>query len=505
MIFKHVARAAQICRALGYANILPNLTNQNSSYHIFVRHEKSVNTMLDYDCWQGKKVDEVISSIVLLCQMDLLKDVTHLEVVSDDFHMSKFIDDQAKLFQNEGNDEPFYVGNVSEILERIASFKKFLPNVQPFYAVKCVPARLVLKLLSHYGLGFDCASKSEMEAVLSLGVSPDRIIFAHTVKMASHLRYAAENKVAMMTFDCEDELHKIKKIYPDAELLIRIRVDDSKSRFKLGKKFGVAAEDSEALLKLAKKNNQNVIGVSFHVGSDCAHPTMFRNAVKAARTVFDEAENMGLKFSILDIGGGFPGVKKKDNLFKEIANTLQQALAEHFPPSFGVKIIAEPGRFYVQSAFTLVSRVSAVKHTPEVNGNKTENQNFVYYLNDGIHGSFFYYDPDLPPRPLKSKKEETLHLSTLWGPTCSQTDLIGEGFRLPKMDSGDLLIFEDMGAYSFSCVTNFNGYGEIKIVYIISESDVQNLRNGCLRHISSRNMKKDAFENMLEKFTSESM
>ncbi|XP_065061738.1 ornithine decarboxylase-like isoform X7 [Rhopilema esculentum] len=434
----------------------------------------------------------------------LLKDVTHLEVVSDDFHMSKFIDDQAKLFQNEGNDEPFYVGNVGKILERIAFFKKFLPNVQPFFAVKCVPERLVLKLLSHYGLGFDCASKSEMEAVLNLGVSPDRIIFAHTVKMASHLRYAAENKVAMMTFDCEDELHKIKKIYPDAELLIRIRVDDSKSRYQFGKKFGVAAEDTETLLKLAKKNNQNVIGVSFHVGSDCAHPTMFRNAVKAARTVFDEAENMGLKFTILDIGGGFPGVKKKDNLFKEIANTLQQALAEHFPPSFGVKIIAEPGRFYVQSAFTLVSRVSAVKHTPEVNENKTENQNFVYYLNDGIHGSFFYYDPDLPPRPLKSKKEETLHLSTLWGPTCSQLDFIGEGFRLPKMDSGDLLIFEDMGAYSFSCVTNFNGYGEIKIVYIIAESDVQNLKNDCLRHISSRNMKKDTFENMLEKFTSES-
>ena len=32
---------------LRYANILPNLTNQNSSFHIFVRHEKSVNTVLD--------------------------------------------------------------------------------------------------------------------------------------------------------------------------------------------------------------------------------------------------------------------------------------------------------------------------------------------------------------------------------------------------------------------------------------------------------------------------
>ena len=72
------------------------------------------------------------------------------------------------------------------------------------------------------------------------------------------------------------------------------------------------------------------------------------------------------------------------------------------------------------------------------------------------------------------------------------------------MDSGDLLIFEDMGAYSLSCVTNFNGYGEFKIVYIIPESDVQNLKNGCLKHISSRNMKKDIFENILGNLSSES-
>ncbi len=42
-------------------------------------------------------------------------------------------------------------------------------------------------------------------------------------------RYAAANDVALMTFDNEAELHKTKDLYPNAKLVIRIRVDDSKS------------------------------------------------------------------------------------------------------------------------------------------------------------------------------------------------------------------------------------------------------------------------------------
>ena len=65
--------------------------------------------------------------------------------------------------------------------------------------------------------------------MLNLGVSPNRIIFANPCKQASHVKYAAANNVAMMTFDNEQELHKVKTFYPDAQLVIRIRVDDSKS------------------------------------------------------------------------------------------------------------------------------------------------------------------------------------------------------------------------------------------------------------------------------------
>ena len=96
-------------------------------------------------------------------------------------------------------------------------------------AVKCNNEPAILDLLAKHGLGFDCASKGEIQTILNLGVPANRIIFANPCKQASHVKYAAANNVSMMTFDNEQELHKIKSICPDAQLVIRIRVDDSKS------------------------------------------------------------------------------------------------------------------------------------------------------------------------------------------------------------------------------------------------------------------------------------
>ena len=96
-------------------------------------------------------------------------------------------------------------------------------------AVKCNNEPAILDLLAKHGLGFDCASKGEIQTILNLGVPPNRIIFANPCKQTSHVKYASANSVSMMTFDNEQELHKIKSTYPDAQLVIRIRVDDSKS------------------------------------------------------------------------------------------------------------------------------------------------------------------------------------------------------------------------------------------------------------------------------------
>uniref|UniRef100_A0A3B4GDD1 Ornithine decarboxylase-like n=1 Tax=Pundamilia nyererei TaxID=303518 RepID=A0A3B4GDD1_9CICH len=92
-----------------------------------------------------------------------------------------------------------------------------LPRVKPFYAVKCNNTTAVLKMLSALDTGFDCASKAEIELALSLGVKPDDIIYAHTTKPLSHIRYACAHRVNLMTFDNEEELLKISLVHPQAK------------------------------------------------------------------------------------------------------------------------------------------------------------------------------------------------------------------------------------------------------------------------------------------------
>lgn len=132
-------------------------------------------------------------------------------------------------------------------------------------AVKCNPEPTVVKMLATLGTGFDCASKTEIEQVLSLGVDPSRIIYANPCKQQSFIRYSKKQNVKKMTFDNAEELYKIKALFPDAELVLRILTDDSSSLCQLGLKFGASLATTGKLLKLARELDLNVIGVRYEL------------------------------------------------------------------------------------------------------------------------------------------------------------------------------------------------------------------------------------------------
>ncbi|CAG8688245.1 2686_t:CDS:2, partial [Acaulospora colombiana] len=235
--------------------------------------------------------------------------------------------------------------------------------------VKCNPDPMVLRLLSALGTGFDCASKAEIQTVLDMGVDPSRIIYANPCKQASFVRYAAERNIRMMTFDNTDELYKIKRYFPDAQLVLRILADDSKSLCKLGLKFGAPLDSTGLLLQTAKELELNVIGVSFHVGSGCYDETAFVDAVYRARSVFDQALETGFKFHLLDVGGGFSHVLDGDGItFERIAALLGPAIDKLFPSD--VRVIAEPGRYYAAPAFTIATNVIARRIVLQDNGDE---------------------------------------------------------------------------------------------------------------------------------------
>jgi len=158
----------------------------------------------------------------------------------------------------------------------------------------------------------------------------------------------------MMTFDNADELYKIARAHPRAKCVIRILTDDSKSLCAFGIKFGASLATVPSLLAKAKELNIDVIGVSFHVGSGCYDPSVYMDAINRARSVFEMGKQAGYTFKLLDVGGGF-----EDSLFEEAATVLKEAIDLHFPDRHGLRIIAEPGRFYVSKAFRLAANVIA--------------------------------------------------------------------------------------------------------------------------------------------------
>jgi ornithine decarboxylase len=207
----------------------------------------------------------------------------------------------------------------------------------PSAAVKCNGDPALLSVLAALGSGFDCASVAEMKAVAAAGVTPDRIIYANPCKLESHIRHAVSAGVKRTTFDAEDELYKIQKVHPGAELLLRIRADDVGAQCPLGSKYGAEFEECEHLLKVAKRLGLNCVGVAFHVGSGAASAQSYAEAIKAAKAIFEMAEGLGMaKMSVLDIGGGFSVGGKL--AFSAAGAAINKALEEFFPQEEGVKV-----------------------------------------------------------------------------------------------------------------------------------------------------------------------
>lgn len=376
-----------------------------------------------------------------------------------------------------GEEDAFFVADLGEVYRQNLRWKKNLGRVKPHYAVKCNPDPKVLRLMMELGLGFDCASKNEIESVLQLGVEPSRVIYAQPCKTKSHLRYAAQSGIKQMTFDNSDELYKTKQLCPDAELYLRILTDDSASLCRLSQKFGAALDSTLGLLELAKKLELNVVGVAFHVGSGASDPKAFIKAVQDARFVFDQAGELGFNMHTLDVGGGFTG----DDSFEPMAAVLSSALDEYFPPH--IRIIGEPGRYYVATAFTIACHIIARRTIADPTLGTTS---YMLYLNDGVYGNFscIIFDHQQPvPRVLKNGNNVLYDHRrsgydspsqveySIWGPTCDGIDVVSSSCAFPELlDVGDWLYFENMGAYTMCSTTRFNGFSEThQVVYVCSE------------------------------------
>ncbi|XP_073542297.1 ornithine decarboxylase-like isoform X2 [Phyllobates terribilis] len=397
--------------------------------------------------------------------------------MDEDMSVWEFIKNKIKSSFVQDNQDAFYVADLSDVVDKYCYFHRDLPRVKPFYAVKCNNSKQVLQVLAILGTGFDCASKAEIDLVLSLGVPADDIVYANTCKQPSFIRHAAQQGVHKMTFDCESELLKVAENHPAAKMILRIVANDTGSHTFLSKKFGAPLQKCENLLKMAKILNLPVIGVSFHVGTKSKNPQAFYQGIADARHVFDLGKKFGHEMRLLDIGGGFPGEYEFQPGFEHFATVITEALDLYFPSKEKVEIIAEPGRYFVSSAFMSAVNVIGKKEDYVTDKDGKRARNLSYYLNDGVFGALkldYLHRKEL--KPLKDYSHSKDHVSTLWGPCCTDEDIIMKEVSLPELEIGDWIIMQNMGAYSLSKVSTFNGFHPPAVYYTLSKDKLKRLQ-----------------------------
>jgi len=362
---------------------------------------------------------------------------------------------------------PLFVVDHGQLRRNYAAFKKYLPRVQAYYAVKANPDPAIVKTLYETGASFDVASMPEFRIVHRyIKNMPDkqrqdwiwdRIIYANPIKDNETLQELNQYK-PLVTYDNYEEIRKIKKYAPQAGLALRLKVPNTGAMVELSSKFGAAPGEAVDLILAAEKAGLAVEGLSFHVGSQTTNFENYVAAINLAANIFKEAKDRGYsKMDLLDIGGGFPAPYDETvKPFRELAKIINREINRLFPKN--IQILAEPGRFLVATAATAVSKII---------GKAVRDGKLCYYINDGVYHTFSGVIFDHCHYHLKSFKRGAKQICSVFGPTCDALDVVSMAEELPgDLQLGDLLYSEHIGAYSHASSTRFNGFPPAKIVHV---------------------------------------
>jgi ornithine decarboxylase len=354
-----------------------------------------------------------------------------------------------------------------DILRRnYAAFRRHLPKVQCYYAVKANPDPAIVRTFYRAGASFDVASLPEFMLVCEniRRLSPraqqdfiwDKIIYANPTKPRATLE-ALDRYKPLVTFDNLTELHKIRRHAPRAGLVLRLRVPNTGSMVELSSKFGCDAGEAVDLIAEAFRIGLIVEGLSFHVGSQCTNFENFVQALNLSAAVMREAKDrLGRPIRILDIGGGFPAPYNKHvRPFSELARKINVEIQRLFPRD--LEILAEPGRFLVATAARAVARII---------GKAVRDGKRCYYIDDSVYHTFSGIIFDHCPYPLKAFKRGRAEVCAVFGQTCDGLDTISQSELLPDLEIDEMVYAENIGAYSNASATWFNGFPPAKVIHL---------------------------------------
>lgn len=351
------------------------------------------------------------------------------------------------------SDDPVLCIKKSILQEAARKFLTGFPG-RTLYAVKCNPHPIIIRTLINAGIkNFDTASLEEIRLVKSIDEHAT-CYFNHPIKTRRAIYEAYYTyEVKDFVIDSVEEWNKISTEIDTFDITVQLRMNaiTGSNIYDFNHKFGMEAD---ALSILAHKiSNQGVDwALSFHVGSQCENPDAFIKTLYKCNSIIKKIHTPP---KYINVGGGFPGY---------YPNSQAPELTEYFIKIDQVQkdlllpdLFCEPGRALVCHAGELIVRVVARKEKK-------------LYLNDGIYGALGelnYAKLKLRITAIRDKHtfSNTFCDFTIFGPTCDSFDTLDSKFYLPEdIAEGDWIIISDLGAYSTSLSSNFNGFCSNKVI-----------------------------------------
>jgi len=355
----------------------------------------------------------------------------------------------------QGYARPFLLVDTDLIRHKVRRFQAAMPRVHPHYAVKANPEPRVLRTLIEAGCGFEIASISELDLLLSLGVNAAEVYYSNPIKSRAYIEYAATQGVEWFVVDSVEELRKVASVKPDAKLYVRIDVPNAGSDWPLSGKFGAESSDAEAIVAEAARIKIDLAGITFHVGSQCRNSDNWRIGIERAKKLFRRMRLAGLNPRLLNIGGGYPVRHTKPIPSIEAIGAIVNHALRDLPQK--IRVMAEPGRYLVSDAGYFVCRVI---------GTATRAGKRWMYWDAGMFGGVIETTEGLRYN-IESDRRGALVPWSVGGPTCDSVDILMRDEMLPEdLQEGDFIYIANAGAYTTAYASTFNGFPlpEVRVI-----------------------------------------
>ncbi|MCF6213435.1 MAG: diaminopimelate decarboxylase [Flavobacteriaceae bacterium] len=373
---------------------------------------------------------------------------------------TKILNNLAKKY-----DTPLYVYDADIIASqynRITEAFKTVKNIKINYAVKALSNLSVLKLFKSFNSGLDTVSIQEVKLGLKAGFSPKDIIFTPNGVSLIEIEEVAKLGV-QINIDNLSILEQFGNHYPDIPVCVRINphvMAGGNRKISVGhidSKFGISIHQVPHILRIAKNTKMKINGVHMHTGSDILDIDTFLVATEILFNVSKEFKNL----EFIDLGSGFKVPYKEGDIstnIEELGEKLSVRFNE-FCKNYGrdISLMFEPGKFLVSESGHFLAKVNVIKQTTS-NVFAGIDSGFNHLIRPMFYDSYHHITNISNP-----KGRERYY--TIVGYIC-ETDTFGANRRINEINEGDILCFNNAGAYCFSMASNYNSrYRPAEVLY----------------------------------------